>query len=89
MVRYKAKLVAQGFMQRPNIDYDETYSPVMSGIMFQYLISMEDNLNLKMQLMDVVTTYLYVLLYSEIYVKIHGGLKILNPKGNHNMYSDC
>ena len=42
-----------------------------------------------MQSMDVVTTYLYVLLDSEIYMKIHGGLKILNPKGNHNMHNDC
>ena len=66
MVRYKARLVAQGFMQKPDIDYDETYSPVMSGIMFRYLISMEANLNLKMQLMHVVTAYLHVLLDSEI-----------------------
>ena len=51
--------MAQGFMQRPGIDYDETYSPVMSGITFRYIISMAANLNLKMQLMDVVTAYLY------------------------------
>jgi hypothetical protein len=34
MVRYKARLVAQGFMQRLNIDFNETYSPVMNGITF-------------------------------------------------------
>jgi hypothetical protein len=34
VVRYKAMLVAQGFTQRPNIDFNETYSPVMSEIIF-------------------------------------------------------
>ena len=57
VVRYKARLMAQWFTQRPGIDYDETYSPVMSGITFRYLISMAPNMNLKMQLMDVVTAY--------------------------------
>ena len=32
VVRYKARLVAQGFTQRPDIDFNETYSLVMSGI---------------------------------------------------------
>ena len=46
VVRYKARLVAQGFTQRPSIDFDETYSPVMNGITFQYLISLAVNMNL-------------------------------------------
>nr|AAT85780.1 zinc knuckle domain containing protein [Oryza sativa Japonica Group] len=87
VVRYKARLVAQWSMQRPGIDYDETYSPVMSGITFRYLISMATNMNLDMQLMDVVTAYLYGSLDSEIYMRVPEGLKIPNPKGNRNMYS--
>ena len=39
LVRYKARFVAQGFTQRPGVDFNETYSPVMSGITFRYLIS--------------------------------------------------
>ena len=50
--RYKARLVAQGFTQRPGVDYEETYSPVMGGITFRYLISLAVNLNLKMKLMQ-------------------------------------
>ena len=67
VVRYKARLVAQEFTQRPDIDYDETYSPIISGITFRYLISMTAGLNLNMQLMDVVTAYLYGSLDSDIY----------------------
>ena len=40
IMRYKAHLVAQGFSQRPGIDYEETYSPVMDIIMLRYLISL-------------------------------------------------
>jgi hypothetical protein len=87
VVRYKARLVAQGFTQRPGINYDETYSPVMSGITFRYVISMVANLNLKMQLMDVVTTYLYGSLDSEIHMRVPEGLKIPGPNQNRNMFS--
>ena len=34
VVRYKARLIAQGFTQKPGIDFNETYSPVMSGTTF-------------------------------------------------------
>jgi len=59
VVRHKASLVAQGFTQRPDIDFNETYSLVMSGITFRYLISLAVQNHLSMQLMDVVTAYLY------------------------------
>jgi hypothetical protein len=40
VVRYKVRLVVQGFTQRPDIDFNETYSLVMNGITFRYLISL-------------------------------------------------
>ena len=54
--RYKAWLVAQGFSQRPGIDYEETYSPVMDAITFRYLINLTVFKGLDMCLIDVVTT---------------------------------
>ncbi|KAK9942246.1 hypothetical protein M0R45_007922 [Rubus argutus] len=40
IVRYKTRLVAQNISQRPEIDYEELYSPVMDVITFHYLISL-------------------------------------------------
>ena len=51
--------MAQGFSQRPGIDYEETYSPVMDATTFRYLISLAVEQKLDMKLMDVVTAYLY------------------------------
>ena len=70
IVQYKARLVAQGFSQRPGIDYEETYFPVMDIITFQYLISLAVSERLDMRLMDVVTTYLFGSLYANVYMKI-------------------
>ena len=78
-------LVAQGFTQRPDVDYDETYSPAMSGTTFRYLISLAVKINLSIQLMDVVTAYLYGSLDSDIYMKVREGMKLPNPKANRNM----
>ena len=89
VVRYKARLVAQGFSQRPGIDFDQTYYPIMDAITFRYLISLTTNMNLDMQLMDIMTAYLYGLLEAHIYMKILDGFKIpeIKENENRNMYS--
>ena len=85
MVRYKARLVAQAFLQRPDIDFDQTYSPLIDDITFRNLISLAAN----MKLMDVMTTYLYGSLDAHIYMKILDGFKIpkIRENENRNMYS--
>ncbi|KAM1603471.1 hypothetical protein ACFX13_031052 [Malus domestica] len=76
IVGYKARLVAQGFSQRPGIDYEETYSPIMDAITFRYLISLVVSEKLDMRLMDVITAYLYGELDTNIYMKVPEGLKL-------------
>ena len=76
VIRYKARLVAQGFSQRPGIDYDETYSPIVDAITLRYLVSLTAHENLSMRLTDVVTAYLYGSLDSDIYMKIPEGFKM-------------
>ena len=89
MITYKAWLVAQGFSQRPGIDYEETYLFVMVAITFWYLISLTISKGLDMCLMDVVTTYLHGSIDTNTYMKILEGFKLIeatNPKP-WNMYS--
>ena len=42
--------------------------------------------HLSMQLMDVVTAYLYGSLDSDIYMKVPDGINVPDPKANRNMY---
>ena len=76
ITRYKTRLVAQGFSQRPSNDYEETYSPVVDAITLRFLIDLTVYENLDMHLMDVVTTYLYESLDNDIYMKVPKGFKI-------------
>ena len=89
IVRYKARLVAQGFSQRHGIDYEETYSPIMDATTFCYLIYLAVSEGLDMRLMDVVTTYLYGSIDINVYMKILEGFKlseVMNSKPR-TMYS--
>ena len=83
-MRYKARLVAQGFTQKLGIDYEKTYSLVVDAITFRYLISLTIHEKLEMHLMDVVTTYLYGSLDNDIYMKIVEEFKLLEA---YNMNS--
>ena len=67
--------MAQGYSQRPGIDYEETYSPVLDATIFRYLICFSISKGIDMRLMDVVTTYLYGSIDTDIYMKILEGFK--------------
>src|SRR5690606_7736635 len=86
IVRYKARLVAQGSSQRPGIDYEETYSPVVDATTFRFLISLAVKENLDLHLMDVVTAYLYGALDSEIYMKVPEGIELKDKKGSREQH---
>jgi hypothetical protein len=85
-MRYNARLVAKALRKGLMLIFNEIYSPVMSGITFRYLISLAVHNHLFMQLMDVVTTYLYGSLDSKIYMNVPDGISISNPKVTSSMF---
>ena len=86
VVRYKARLVAQGFSQRPGIDYEETYSPVVVATTFRFLISLAIREKLDLRLMDVVTAYLYGPLDNDIYMKVPEGIELKNKSSTREQH---
>ena len=81
--------MAQGFSQRHGIDYGETYSLVMDATIFRYLIYLAVSEGLDMRLLDVVTTYLYGYIDTNVYMKILEIFKspeVMNSK-SQSMYS--
>ena len=67
-VRYKARLVAQGFTQRPGIDYEKTFSPVVRHSTLKQLFALSIQLNLDITHLDVKTAFLNGYLKEDIYM---------------------
>ena len=67
--RYKARLVAQGYAQRPGVDYEETFSPVVRFESLRVFLALAVQKGLKVHQMDVKTAFLNGELNDLIYMK--------------------
>jgi hypothetical protein len=74
--RYKARLVAQGFSQKPDQDFDDVFSPVVSWISVRAVFAIAAILNLNVYQIDFVTAYLNGTLKHDIFMKVPEGLNI-------------
>lgn len=65
----KARLVAKGFLQRPGIDYQETYAPSTRPETVRFLLSQIVNEKWESCQMDIMTAFFNSLLTEEIYLR--------------------
>ncbi|KRX56900.1 Retrovirus-related Pol polyprotein from transposon TNT 1-94 [Trichinella sp. T9] len=66
----KARLVAKGFLQRPNIDFHETYAPVARLSSIRTILAISANYGLIAHQLDFVSAYLNGEIEEEIYMEI-------------------
>lgn len=74
--KHKARLVAQGFSQHPDIDYNETFAPIARFDMVRMVLAIVAQNKWKMHQMDVKSAFLNGFLEEEVYVKQSPGYEI-------------
>ena len=82
VIRKKARFVARGFSQAAGVDFDETYSPVISHTSLRLMLSISASLDLELYQMDVDTAYLYGELEEELFMEQPDGYEVRDNNGN-------
>lgn len=73
---YKARLAVKGCEQRYGINYEETYSPVISVSALQSLFAIAAAKRYSIVTFDIKTAFLYGVLDEEVYIYPPDGYKI-------------
>jgi hypothetical protein len=65
--RYKARWVLHGFTQRPGVDYDETFSPVVKSATVRTVLSLAVSRSWPVHQLDVKNVFLHSTLSETVY----------------------
>lgn len=79
--RYKARLCARGFTQRPGLDYGEIFSPVVRYDSLRILLAIAAAEDLELGQFDVKTAFLYGELEEDIHMLVPEGIEVKQCDG--------
>ena len=57
--KFKACLVAKGYSQRKEVDYDEIFSPVVKHASIRIVLGLVTHFDMQLEQMDVKATFLH------------------------------
>ncbi|KAL7278649.1 hypothetical protein ACG7TL_007650 [Trametes sanguinea] len=77
--RYKGRLVAKGFSQRPGFDYNETFAPTPKWASIRAILALAALEDLELESVDISSAYLNGELKEEVYMKQPEGFEEKSP----------
>ena len=80
IARFKAHLVAEGFTQKQDVDYDETYTPVGTYTALRTLIALAAFYDWDIRQIDISTAFLHGRLKHKIYMRSPKNIQVQNGK---------
>ena len=78
--RYKGRLVAKGFSQRPGFDYNETFAPTPKWASIRAILALAALEDLELESVDISSAYLNGELKEEVYMKQPEGFEEKLPE---------
>jgi len=81
VIKYKSRLVAQGFTQEPSIDFKETYAPVSRATTVRTLFAIAASIGFEVTQVDISTAYVNAEVEEEIFMKQPQGFEIKDKDG--------
>ena len=74
--RYKVRLVAKGYNQQEDIDFLDTFAPVVKIVTVKVLLTLVISFNWQLAQMDIKNEFLNGDLFEEVYMSLPMGYKI-------------
>lgn len=80
-IRFRARLLAKGFLQMHGVDLNETFPSVVGHTTLRLLFALSVQRNLDRTHFDATTAFLYGVLEDDIYIQISEGFSETVQKG--------